>query len=273
MTTHTDLAAQEQAAFEKWARPITATAMENGRYVEVMTSLAWEAWQARAALESQPDAAQGVPEGMALVPVEPTPEMLAAILEPIKWAGGKHANKAMLAATPKPQEQAAQVVAVPGGDRHIATGKDLDWQARIFHEEMDKLNVPRDDGEDFYSLWGRVGRLMEATTPQPASEPVARVNNEGFIVEVGDLPLAPGMKLYATPQPAAKPAQAERVALNDDPLQGAVDWFLQADGEFFCTATVQRTLRIGYNRAKRLCDTAKERAHGITAPAGGEMSK
>jgi len=53
-------------------------------------------------------------------------------------------------------------------------------------------------------------------------------------------------------------------SLTDDPLQGAVDWLLQADGEYFCTATVQRTLRIGYNRAKRLCDTAKDRAaHGI----------
>lgn len=41
-----------------------------------------------------------------------------------------------------------------------------------------------------------------------------------------------------------------------DPLQGAVDWICQADGEFFCVATVQRTLRIGYNRAKRLCDNA-----------------
>jgi DNA segregation ATPase FtsK/SpoIIIE-like protein len=60
-------------------------------------------------------------------------------------------------------------------------------------------------------------------------------------------------------------AQPAPVPLTDDPLQGAVDWFLQADGEYFCTANVQRTLRIGYNRAKRLCDTAKERAaHGIT---------
>ena len=61
-------------------------------------------------------------------------------------------------------------------------------------------------------------------------------------------------------------AQLAPVPLTDDPLQGAVDWFLQADGEYFCTANVQRTLRIGYNRAKRLCDTAKERAaHGIAA--------
>lgn len=67
----------------------------------------------------------------------------------------------------------------------------------------------------------------------------------------------------ARPQPVLEP-------LTDDPLQGAVDWFLQADGEFFCVATVQRTLRIGYNRAKRLCDIAKERAaHGITQ--GGKV--
>jgi len=54
--------------------------------------------------------------------------------------------------------------------------------------------------------------------------------------------------------------QASEPAEKDDPLQGAVDWLLQADGEFFAVATVQRTLRIGYNRAKRLADIARERA-------------
>lgn len=49
--------------------------------------------------------------------------------------------------------------------RHIAQGKDLAWQAAIFHAEMDKLGVPRDDGEDFYSLWGRVDRLLAGTSP------------------------------------------------------------------------------------------------------------
>ena len=42
-------------------------------------------------------------------------------------------------------------------------------------------------------------------TPQtaPASvRPVARVNSEGFIVEVGDLLLSPGMELFATPHTA-----------------------------------------------------------------------
>jgi DNA segregation ATPase FtsK/SpoIIIE-like protein len=63
---------------------------------------------------------------------------------------------------------------------------------------------------------------------------------------------------------ALQAAQPVREPLTDDPLQGAVDWFLEADGKFFCVATVQRTLRIGYNRAKRLADIAKERkAHGI----------
>lgn len=33
--------------------------------------------------------------------------------------------------------------------------------------------------------------------PSAAGEPVARVNDEGFIVECGDLPLSPGMMLYA----------------------------------------------------------------------------
>lgn len=66
----------------------------------------------------------------------------------------------------------------------------------------------------------------------------------------------------------AKPAQQDAVDA-DDPLQGAVDWLLQADGEFFCVATVQRTLRIGYNRANRLSEVAKERA-AISAKKGGQ---
>lgn len=64
-----------------------------------------------------------------------------------------------------------------------------------------------------------------------------------------------------------QPPSAVVQPLEKDPLQGAVDWLLQADGEFFCVATVQRTLRIGYNRAQRLCDTASERANNITKAA------
>ena len=48
----------EREAFEAWAGPITALAKENGQYVEVMTSLAWEAWQARAALRDAPQQAE-----------------------------------------------------------------------------------------------------------------------------------------------------------------------------------------------------------------------
>lgn len=59
---------------------------------------------------------------------------------------------------------------------------------------------------------------------------------------------------------ATQQAQPEPVEPADDPLQGAVDWLLLADGEYFAVATVQRTLRIGYNRAQRLSDIAKERA-------------
>lgn len=59
-----------------------------------------------------------------------------------------------------------------------------------------------------------------------------------------------------------KAADALETAQAEDPLQGAVDWFLFADRQFFCVATVQRTLRIGYNRAQRLCEIARERAYG-----------
>ena len=123
-------------------------------------------------------------------------------------------------------------------------------------------------------------RLASAQTPEPMSaptaEPVGLTDSDlermferaggkwnGDMWTIEDADFHPAMrslisKSKATPPSAAtpEPSDAER----DDPLQGAVDWFLQADGEFFCVATVQRTLRIGYNRAKRLCDVAKERA-------------
>lgn len=83
----------------------------------------------------------------------------------------------------------------------------------------------------------------------------------GTLWTASGLDLPDGTLIYTSPP-------AQRKPLTDDPLQGAVDWLLEADGEYFCTATVQRTLRIGYNRAKRLCDTAKERAaHGIKGDA------
>ena len=60
---------------------------------------------------------------------------------------------------------------------------------------------------------------------------------------------------------AAQDAEIARLReASGDPLQGAVDWLLEADRDFLCVATVQRTLRIGYNRAQRLCDKAKESA-------------
>ena len=108
---------------------------------------------------------------------------------------------------------------------------------------------PSDNRKAFYAGWDAA--IHSALSEQPAQqqEPVACVNGcQGFFKH--------------SPQPA------QRKPLTDDPLQGAVDWLLEADGEYFCTATVQRTLRIGYNRAKRLCDTAKERAaHGIKGDA------
>ena len=57
---------------------------------------------------------------MVMVPREPTPEMLAAILEPIKWAGGVHAYRAMIAAAPP----AAPAPAVPEGDVVVSWNED-----------------------------------------------------------------------------------------------------------------------------------------------------
>jgi hypothetical protein len=45
----------DRERFERWAGPITALAKGDGKYVDVMTSLAWEAWQAaRASLPHAP---------------------------------------------------------------------------------------------------------------------------------------------------------------------------------------------------------------------------
>jgi hypothetical protein len=131
-----------------------------------------------------------------------------------------------------------------------------------------------DQAKQSYEYNKAHGHTVRIVYTTPPTQPAPEVTNLATAIEYADarwsgvdVPIewarhfadAIG-KPYTTP-----PAQPAPVPLTDDPLQGAVDWFLQADGEYFCTANVQRTLRIGYNRAKRLCDTAKERAaHGIT---------
>jgi DNA segregation ATPase FtsK/SpoIIIE-like protein len=153
------------------------------------------------------------------------------------------------------------------------------------------------DGTQVSKVWWDGEKLMAKPIPlediyQPEQEPdlIARLKNPEDHYEFTDPKKANAVlmslcqeaadALAAPVQPMAhivgeidhtgkvwKPVQPAPVPLTDDPLQGAVDWLLQADGEYFYTANVQRTLRIGYNRAKRLCDTAKERAeaaHGIT---------
>ena len=77
---------------------------------------------------------------------------------------------------------------------------------------------------------------------------------------------SPGHPVSTFAEKAIKPlkaalAQPEQEAA--DPLQGAVNWLREAHGQYFCVATVQRTLCIGYNRAKRLCETAIEAANDI----------
>ena len=50
---------------------------------------------------------------------------------------------------------------------------------------------------------GVSGPLMgcASISASAGSEPVARVTDDGFIVEIGDLPIAPGQKLYLHPSP------------------------------------------------------------------------
>lgn len=67
-------------------------------------------------------------------------------------------------------------------------------------------------------LYGRLylhsenGDVFEYDRAQ-RGEPVARVNNDGFIVEIGDISIAPGQLLYASPQPAHTEAEVQHLML------------------------------------------------------------
>lgn len=93
--------AQERAAFEAWCRT-----RPGHPFAGAFTTLMRAAWNARAALAQQ--AATPAPAGWKLVPIEPTPEMIAA------WPNGNHGAgheasiyRAMLLAAP-PATPAAQ---------------------------------------------------------------------------------------------------------------------------------------------------------------------
>ena len=45
-------------------------------------------------------------------------------------------------------------------------------------------------------------KVVASLAASEGSEPVARVNDDGFIVEIGDLLIAPGQKLYTHPSPS-----------------------------------------------------------------------
>lgn len=52
-----------------------------------------------------------------------------------------------------------------GGDsRRVTEGLDdgeVRWQAETLHEMLDNLKVPRGDGEENFSLWGRVDAALK----------------------------------------------------------------------------------------------------------------
>lgn len=91
--------------------------------------------------------AQEVPAGeWVMVPREPTPEMLAAILEPIKWAGGKDAYRAMLIAAPAAPKQAEAHGLLP---------------ERLMRFLLRDLKTERADLAGFLSLNNEVRRAAE----------------------------------------------------------------------------------------------------------------
>lgn len=123
-------------AFEKWW-----SAQETGLGTAHKFT-AWNAWLARAAVEA--DRAQRVPDGFALVPIEPTPEMLNCGLVPTnegeKFAADIAAGyrktiwAAMLASTPaQPAQQEPPPRKLSAVDLAKAAAKE---QFRHYHEVM-----------------------------------------------------------------------------------------------------------------------------------------
>jgi hypothetical protein len=91
----------ERKLYEDWLH-------QSPEFADTIIS-AWDVWLGRAALS-----APAVPEGWKLVPIEPTPEMMAAAVQEICYgpeggftriAGPSRAWRVMLAAAPSPQEQ------------------------------------------------------------------------------------------------------------------------------------------------------------------------
>lgn len=73
----------ERAEFEAWAKKRAhpfhdREPLLNHGAIDRYSDIAWQAWQARAALASSVAGGVDVPAGYKLVPVEPTPEMLVA---------------------------------------------------------------------------------------------------------------------------------------------------------------------------------------------------
>lgn len=69
--------------------------------------------------------------------------------------------------------------------------------------DNDKIIITRREGEGpaLRQLLDAMQRELASLAASAGSEPVARVNDDGFIVEIGDLPIAPGQKLYLHPSP------------------------------------------------------------------------
>lgn len=98
-----------------------------------------------------------------------------------------------------------------------------------------KPGIALDSGEFVPADELGVGRTAPAQPAEGAanavSEPVARVNDEGFIVEIGDLLLSPGQKLcLATPAQAPAPGWVPGQPITEEMHVAAVKVLHRASG-------------------------------------------
>lgn len=202
------------------------------------------------------------PEGMVMVPKEPTLDMGWAYLDaatasdPLRTHSFNHAGyRAMIAAAPaQPVAKPLKVFSKgPWTFRETGqdfSGADLDEAAFVaYRERASRGQAPaqaapayKDStpelhiGDSVFESW--------YSTYSPAHKSDKQRARDAYAAGMGD-PLVV----------AAHTPQADSVQEDADPLQGAANWLAQAHGQF-CVAVLQGCLMIGYNRAKRLHDAS-----------------
>ncbi len=214
-----------------------------------VSSLSREAWTWSKALESQLKAAQVAPAGSKLVPVEPTPEMLAADVETDAFVGIDDARRlwaAMLAAAPA--QQAGQAPAVTHGS---------DMLEPLIYAAMMHNGKPKTVAE-FERVAANVADMLQRRAADAHEKPVASIyisadGSREFDDWRVDLP--PGNHQLFT---APRPAQPQPESLPHPGAPEAEEMIDKLLAEYQHPANAKNAARAGYMAARRLMQWARK---------------